>query len=144
AAALEIRGPVVLGNLALPARTVLELDRGVRVLCRILRRGDLGDNSAVVLLIIHPDVADRHVLDSDLAARLAHDVFHPNEIFLFAAVAALLAAVPPLLVRDPMRAAGARDRLVATLVVDLPDETFLCRYVFVHLLDGVFFRLSGH
>src|SRR5260370_29479676 len=88
--------------------------------------------------------ADLHVLDSDLTARLANDVFYRNEIVLLAAVAALFAAVPALLMGHPMRAAGARNRFIAMLIVDMPDDTFLRRDVLVHFLDGVFFRLSGH
>src|SRR5262249_40388041 len=144
AATLVIRGPVILGDFALLARTALDLNRGLRVCGRILGRNDLGDNAAVGLVVAHPDAADRHGRNRNLTARLVDDVFARDEIILLAAVAALLAAVPALFMGDPMGAAGARNRLVATLIVHVPDETFLRRDVLVHFLDGIFFRLSGH
>src|SRR5262249_24630939 len=110
ATTLVVRGPVILGDFTLLARTALDLNRGLRVCGGILGRNDLGDNAAVVLVVAHPHVADRHGRNRNLTAHLADDVFDPDEIVLLAAVAAFLAAVPALFMGDPMGATGARNR----------------------------------
>ena len=141
---MEECGPVAFGDLALPARIVLDFNRGIGILCRVLGCNDFGDDSTVILFATHPNVADLDVLGIHFAASLANNVFHTDEILLMAAIAAFLAVVPPLFVCDPMGATCTRNGLKATFVIQEPDETFLGIYVLVDFLDGVLFSLSSH
>src|SRR5262245_43065063 len=134
--------PVILGDFPLPAGTMLNFDGWV--LPCLLGRLHLADYAAVGLLLIDPHVTDLDILGCHLAAGFADNILDANQEALLAAIAAFLAAVPPLLMGDPVRAARARNRLVAALAVHEPHKTLLGRNVLVHFLDGVFFGLRRH